>query len=251
MPKVPRSNKRSQLTGVRTTVLDPYRKHKAQTRVASSGTEVVTRQLRSVRIETHIVRREPLPDLNAALPAVSYSNGCRELFESLKETSIQEESRRFKEPQWLSQIDIERYSLAFPPELRVHSYLLSSHLHTLYVTGLIDNLGPEASLKLQLVEYLESTEAGRIYLITINKDHILRRYFRHLDEANTKKYLIGRIWFAVRLAAELDTEFGDPHLGYWQQYCFECRNGTTFGNTLCHCAHNTHINCSALESDTG
>ena len=250
MPKVTRSSKSSQPPPVRTTVLDKHRKYKAQTRVASGAAEVVVRQLRSVRIETHIVRREPLPHLSAVLPAAAFENGCRELFESLNEKGIRELPQRVKETQWLTKIDIDRYCSAFPPELRTHSYLVKYHFRALYITGFIDNLGPEASLSLQLVEYLESTETGRIYLHTVNKDPILRRYFRHLDEPTRKKYLIGRLWSDLRLLAEEGGLTHNRYLGYWHQHCVECRFGTVFGNTLCHCGHNRHVPYRDIESDT-
>ena len=255
MPNVGEDYQITEQPPLRTTVLDPSkRKYRDQTRVIEGSAEITVRKLRRITIETHIVRREPIPTLNAALPAVTFNNGCRELFENLIQTSINQEQHRLKDSFWLNKINLQRYSQAFPSGLQAHKYLLGYHLHALYITGLIDNLGTEASLSLQLIEYLESTRSGRIYLLTINADHILRRYYRHRSHAERQEHLIGRIWTCIRERAEE----GDPpgrsatgeYLYYWNQYCFECVSGTAYGNNYCHCSHNNHVNQDAFETDT-
>ena len=123
----------------------------------------------------------------------------------------------------------------------MQSYLLDYHYEALHVTGIIDNLGPDAELGLQLLEYLESTESGCSYLYSICWDPVLKRYFSDKSLVLIQCTLIGRLWFAIQEhhdeGLELENPAGRPIVS-WTDACRQCIAGTQFGNTLCYCHWN-------------
>lgn len=225
MPKVNRNNRvRRETLTTRVTVVDPPRRFKNRTEIVLTGTQptvhrLTTRQLRSRRIEVHIVQRVPLPNLNPALPH-NYPTGGLDLFEELAIKSEQESRDRFRDPSWLSKLNLEQIAQAFPPSLRDHSYWLKYHLRVLHITGLIDNLGPHT--RFDPIAYLEATAPGIAYLQTIVKDNkIADLYNSPGGYEELEGSLIGRIYLqqSDRLEEELFEFDNYPDL---KNFCWDC-----------------------------
>lgn len=220
MPKVNHNRVQRETPYTRVTVVDPPSRSRKKTQIVQTGTQpaverLTTRQLRSRRIEVHIVRRVPKPNINPAFPD-SWSNGGRSLHRDLVDKSERESRRRYKDESWLTKLDFKQIELAFHPYLRNHNYLLHYHLRALYVTGLIDNLGPHSTF--DPVGYLEGTQPGRAYLQSIANDHNLATV---AEFADAEAFLLGRIYQQQTQRLEEGTyEYEDgPN---WCEFCFSC-----------------------------
>lgn len=237
MPKV--NNKYStqigeDTPGQRTTIIDPVpdkfltpgtnrtpELFRALTRVVPNKYIVVKDTLlRSKRIVVKQVLREPVPGLTIANPHAHHLLDlyCEKFHFELKD--------RILDRDWESKVDLERYASAFPANLRNAEYL-NKHLHALYVTGLIDNLGPNTTLA--PIAYLESHIIGRIFLANLLLDRQLINQIVGPEEdwepdpnPSHSSFILrlveSQIW---RVREGLANYRGAPYHP-WTSYCWQC-----------------------------